>query len=224
MITLNLENNKYKLPESFYEMTFEQYEKIQFLDHTEDFIKYRINIIHALTGIPKDDLLRIKISDLDQVLSKLNYLLDDTSLKYLNEIEIEGKKYKFCENFKNENFAFLMDMETWTKDETSVKNNLSYIMASIYRPIENGNIKNYEFNNIKELHERVDLFKKHMKAIHILSAMFFFTGLKIKSLEKIKDYILVEMKSRYKKKDYQKVMNLLKTNKNYSVKNGVGSN
>ena len=220
MIQIELEGKTYELPTKFEEMTLVDYKKIFKIEKDDNSKRYIVKCISAITGIEYETLLRVNIDQLGSLMKEYSFLYEDESTSYLSEIELEGIKYKFDETFYKENLAWWIDVETFSKDKETINDNLEVLMACIYRPsTEDGVIEEYDSEKVMD---RAEVFKKHMKANHILSAMFFFSGIKVSCLNNMKDFILKAVKENYSRKDYQKVMEMIKTQQKSSTKNGVG--
>ena len=196
MITLELENKKYTIPNNFNELPLHKYQEVCKLDKTDKY--YILDVVGILGDIDMNILKQVAFSDLKGVFENVEYLFKQDEHKLQGVIEVDGDYYGFHNNLSKLTFGEYIDIEEMTKD---VSNNLHIIMAIFYRPIKNitndiiYNEGEFEIEPYNEhsVMDRAEKFKK-LKMDVILGALFFFILLRVGSLMNIKDFLQKEMK------------------------------
>jgi len=198
-----INKHKYKVPNSFEELTLKQYQQILLLD--DDMIKS--DKLLAVTGImcniPVDVLNDVPISDFKAIEGYIGLRYQEilnnakeSKVALQPILKIKGKEYGFINDIKKISTAEYLDLDVFAED---IPNNIHSIMAILYRPVVKVKkpmgtkiteyflgdkvrglytIDKYNFNSVEQ---RADLFLDHMKLDTVLGSMVFFSRLSLSS-------------------------------------------
>ena len=170
-----------------------------------------IDLISTLSDMPKKLIKELSINDISLIMNKIAVLQNKAESKLKSIIKVNDIEYGFHPNLEDITLGEYADLETYLKD--GIQNNLTKIMAVLYRPIteKDGNNYSIEAYGKSDLRMRAEKLKK-MKAADVNNSLVFF-WIFVKELLKCLQQYLMEQN----KKILNKVqMNNLQTN-------GVGS-
>jgi hypothetical protein len=112
---------------------------------------------------------------------------------YKKVIVVDEMEYGLMDKFSDLLLGEWMDIEEYCKDPI---NNIHKLMALFYRPLlttlKDGT-RILEDYNLKEAHERAELFRNNMKVSECYGALVFFSLIGSESLKTIQDYFLAEI-------------------------------
>ena len=92
-----------------------------------------INQMVALTGLPKQAVEQMSLSDVRSTISSFILELNGTaSDKLFREVKINGKEYGFHPNLEGMTFKEFIDLDMLLQD---YQKNIAKVMSIIYRPI-----------------------------------------------------------------------------------------
>ena len=170
-----------------------------------------LDLISTLSDMPKQLIKELSINDISLIMNKIAALQNKAESKLKSIIKVNDIEYGFHPNLEEITLGEYADLETYLKD--GIQNNLTKIMAVLYRPIteKDGNNYSIEAYGKSDLRMRAEKLKK-MKAADVNNSLVFF-WIFVKELLKCLQQYLMEQN----KKILNKVqMNNLQTN-------GVGS-
>jgi hypothetical protein len=211
-IKINKEGKKtnYNLIKSWNDVTLDKWVKlISRRDKTKT--QDALDTISVLSDIPKKLINELAIGDVAILLKRIAELQakEDTKLKKI--IKVDGIEYGFHPNLEEISLGEYADIETYLKN--GVENNLTKLMAVLYRPITEIDGKDYSIEAYGKSDSRMRAKKfQKMKARDVNSSLVFFWTF-VKELSTILPSYLMEQ-------NLMMIDNLLMTN---SPTSGVGS-
>jgi hypothetical protein len=211
-IKINKEGKKtnYNLIKSWNDVTLDKWVKlISRRDKTKT--QDALDTISVLSDIPKKLINELAIGDVAILLKRIAELQakEDTKLKKI--IKVDGIEYGFHPNLEEISLGEYADIETYLKN--GVENNLTKLMAVLYRPITEIDGKDYSIEAYGKSDSRMRAKKfEKMKARDVNSSLVFFWTF-VKELSTILPSYLMEQ-------NLMMIDNLLMTN---SQTSGVGS-
>tara|TARA_R110000782_G_scaffold89541_1_gene172212 strand:+ start:142 stop:786 length:645 start_codon:yes stop_codon:yes gene_type:complete len=211
-IKINKEGKKtnYHLIKSWNDVTLDKWVKlISKRDKTKT--QDALDTISVLSDIPKKLINELAIGDVAILLKRIAELQakEDTKLKKI--IKVDGIEYGFHPNLEEISLGEYADIETYLKN--GVENNLTKLMAVLYRPITEIDGKDYSIEAYGKSNTRMRAKKfEKMKARDVNSSLVFFWTF-VKELSTILPSYLMEQ-------NLMMIDNLLMTN---SQTSGVGS-
>ena len=211
-IKINKEGKKtnYNLIKSWNDVTLDKWVKlISRRDKTKT--QDALDTISVLSDIPKKLINELAIGDVAILLKRIAELQakEDTKLKKI--IKVDGIEYGFHPNLEEISLGEYADIETYLKN--GVENNLTKLMAVLYRPITERDGKDYSIEAYGKSDSRMRAKKfEKMKARDVNSSLVFFWTF-VKELSTILPSYLMEQ-------NLMMIDNLLMTN---SQTSGVGS-
>jgi len=194
MINVEIGNKKYKLKNSFNEITIKEYKKCVEIDKREDILLKYAEIIECLSDIPIDILRDIDIKQLYSLYKQLDYSKKTIKTEPKQQIKIDDTYYVLDKLDEDTNLGIYIDLDSLLRNEED--NKLEKLCSILYREIENGEIKPYDTKSAKH---REELFLNHMTVNDVLGAQFFFMMSAIKLQKDTPDFS-------------KKVLNLMKEN------------
>ena len=170
-----------------------------------------IDLISTLSDMPKKLIKELSINDISLIMNKIAVLQNKAESKLKSIIKVNDIEYGFHPNLEDITLGEYADLETYLKD--GIENNLTKIMAVLYRPITEKDGKNYsiEAYGKSDLRMRAEKLKK-MKAADVNNSLVFFWIFVKELLKCLQQYLMEQNK---------KILN--KVQMNNLQKNGVGS-
>jgi len=203
-IKINKEGKKtnYNLIKSWNDVTLDKWVKlISRRDKTKT--QDALDTISVLSDIPKKLINELAIGDVAILLKRIAELQakEDTKLKKI--IKVDGIEYGFHPNLEEISLGEYADIETYLKN--GVENNLTKLMAVLYRPITEIDGKDYSIEAYGKSNTRMRAKKfEKMKARDVNSSLVFFWTF-VKELSTILPSYLMEQ-------NLMMIDNLLMTN------------
>jgi len=132
-----------------------------------------LETISVLSNIPKKIIKELSINDVAAIMSKLAKLQEQANNKLKKIIKIDEIEYGFHPNLEEITLGEYADIETYMKN--GLEDNLTKLMAVLYRPITEKDGKNYsiEAYGLSDSRMRAEKFK-NMKAENVNSSLVFF--------------------------------------------------
>jgi len=132
-----------------------------------------LETISVLSDIPKKIIKELSINDVAVIMSKLAKLQEQANNKLKKIIKIDEIEYGFHPNLEEITLGEYADIETYMKN--GLEDNLTKLMAVLYRPITEKDGKNYsiEAYGLSDSRMRAEKFNK-MKAENVNSSLVFF--------------------------------------------------
>ena len=132
-----------------------------------------LETISVLSDIPKKIIKELSINDVAAIMSKLAKLQEQANNKLKKIIKIDEIEYGFHPNLEEITLGEYADIETYMKN--GLEDNLTKLMAVLYRPITEKDGKNYsiEAYGLSDSRMRAEKFK-NMKAENVNSSLVFF--------------------------------------------------
>lgn len=154
MMTFKYKNKQYKLEEP----TVEMWSKLVLLQEWTDEREFSTELLAFSTGLTPEEIENSDYEEVIKVSQEISQFLLQEGDKFHQEIEFDGKKYRFLD-LANLTFGEFIDIDTYlAKEPHEKKKEMSLLMAMLYREVdENGKYKPY---NSKELQTKAELFKK----------------------------------------------------------------
>lgn len=139
------------------EPTIEIWQKLLAIKDWSDESEFSIALISALSELPEEEVKKApwdEIVEASQALS--GYMLQDNK-KFYKDIELDGQAYTFID-LNNLSFGEFVDIDTFLqKTELEKRNEMHFLMALLYREMDNGKISEYDASKIES---RANKFKK----------------------------------------------------------------
>ena len=177
-----------KIPETLSEITLEQYQKFDKLvsnNEASEFVNQKT--IEIFCNIDLKDIAKIRIADVNDILSHLNALLQ-IKPKYIPTFKLSGLEYGFIPKLEDITAGEFIDLETYMSDTQT----LHKAMAVLFRPITNKTKNLYQI----EPYENSDKYSEVLKSMPldvVLGSIVFFYHLHNDCVIGLKDYIQSEV-------------------------------
>lgn len=160
MKTIIIKDKKYNLPESWREVTFEQFIEIQKIDENINELYKLAHIVSILTNIDYNVILNMPFSEFNKLdLSWLNKIEKNEK----NEWEIEGRIYKINSNLDAMTLSEFIDTQEFSKKIDDYPKLLGVLLRPVGEPY-----------NSELVNERAELFKKRLNALDVYHITSFF--------------------------------------------------
>lgn len=193
---------------NYSEMTIEDFIHIKsILNSDKDENSKEFELISVLSGIPIDDLMEMKLSELQGITPKCAFLGEEViqTQQNINAIVINGIKYIVCDDLKNFTVAQYVDFQNYPKDEQHLAENLSTFVIPEGKKYAEG------YDIVKTIRD----FNKFMPISSALSLQNFFTEKLVNCTKDTLHYSLQLMKkelkkTKMKKEEKTKIMNQIK--------------
>ena len=177
-----------KIPETLREITLDQYQKFDKLvsnNEPSEFVNQKT--IEIFCNIDLKDIAKIRIADVNDILSHLNALLQ-IKPKYIPTFKLSGLEYGFIPKLEDITAGEFIDLETYMSDTQT----LHKAMAVLFRPITNKTKNLYQI----EPYENSDKYSEVLKSMPldvVLGSIVFFYHLHNDCVIGLKDYIQSEV-------------------------------
>tara|TARA_R110000744_G_scaffold337449_1_gene442672 strand:- start:571 stop:1215 length:645 start_codon:yes stop_codon:yes gene_type:complete len=132
-----------------------------------------LDTISILSDIPKKVINELGIQDISIILKKIAHLQQEDNSKLKKIFKLNDIDYGFHPNLEEITLGEYADIETYLKN--GIENNLTELMAVLYRPITERDGKDYsiEAYGISDTRMRAKKLEK-MKATDVNNALVFF--------------------------------------------------
>ena len=167
--------NNYNLIKSWDDVTLDKWVKlISKKEKTKS--EEALNTINVLSDIPKKVIEELSIENISVILKRITYLQQEDNSKLKKIFKLNDIDYGFHPNLEEITLGEYADIETYLKN--GIENNLTELMAVLYRPITERDGKDYsiEAYGISDTRMRAKKLEK-MKASDVNNALVFFWGL-----------------------------------------------
>ena len=154
MMKFNYKNKQYTVNEP----DVETWSKLTLLQDWTDEKEFCIKLLSFTTGLTEEEIENSDYTEVVKLSNEISAFFTESGDKFYNELEFNGKKYRFLD-LPNLTFGEFIDIDTYlTKEPHEKKKEMPLLMAMLYREVdENGNYKPY---NSKELQLKAEEFKK----------------------------------------------------------------
>lgn len=132
-----------------------------------------VEIINTLSDIPKKLIKELGIQDIAVILKRISILQQNADSNLNRIIKINDVEYGFHPNLEEITLGEYADIETYLKN--GLENNLTRLLAILYRPITEKDKDNYsiEAYGLSDSRMRAKKFET-MKAVDVNNALVFF--------------------------------------------------
>ena len=132
-----------------------------------------LDTISILSDIPKKVINELSVEDIAVILKRIAYLQEKDNSKLKKIFKLNDIEYGFHPNLEEITLGEYADIETYLKN--GIENNLTKLMAVLYRPVTERDGDNYsiEAYGTSDSRMRAEKFKK-MKASDVNNALVFF--------------------------------------------------
>jgi len=199
MIILQFNKKEYKLPTSHKELVLKDYRRIANVDVSLTDIEKYVEFIHILTGIEKEDIKNIDISQIHTIQNNINYLFEKFDEELVDRFILNGVKYGFNKNLDDISFGEYIDMESLS-DKNKLNESLHILLAILYRPVikfqkrswktlfnKNKDYKIEKYNS-EDVYDRAELFNNELTMDKVMGALVFFSLSRIETIRTMSDY------------------------------------
>tara|TARA_R100000544_G_C2223269_1_gene58935 strand:+ start:676 stop:1320 length:645 start_codon:yes stop_codon:yes gene_type:complete len=173
-IKINKEGKKsnYNLINSWNDVTLEKWVKLITKKKISKSAE-ALNTIKVLSDIPEKLINELSIADISILLKRIAQLQANENSDLTKIIKVDKIKYGFHPNLEDLTLGEYADLETYLQD--GLENNLSKIMAVLYRPITEEFDGKYSIESYgkSDLRMRSEKFK-NMKAKDVTNSLVFF--------------------------------------------------
>lgn len=162
----------YNLINSWDDVTLEKWAKLMYKKNQSN-SNEALETIAALSDIPKKLVNELGINDVATILKRIAKMQEKENTKLKRIIKVDNVEYGFHPNLEDITLGEYADIETYLK--LGIENNLTKLMAVLYRPILEKEGKQYsiEAYDSSSTRLRAEKFKK-MKAEDVNSSLVFF--------------------------------------------------
>ena len=157
------------------EPTVEMWSKLTLLQDWTDEREFCVKLLSFTTGLTEEEIENSDYTEVVKLSNDISTFLNQDGDKFYNELDFNGKRYRFLD-LPNLTFGEFIDIDTYlTKEPHEKKKDMPLLMAMLYREVdENGNYKPY---NSKELQLKAEEFKKlPVKYVRGSTNFFFHLG------------------------------------------------
>jgi len=132
-----------------------------------------LETISILSDIPKKVINELSVENIAVILKRIAYLQEKDNSKLKKIFKLNDIEYGFHPNLEEITLGEYADIETYLKN--GIENNLTKLMAVLYRPVteRDGNNYSIEAYGTSNSRMRAEKFKK-MKASDVNNALVFF--------------------------------------------------
>jgi len=132
-----------------------------------------VEIINTLSDIPRKLIKELGIQDIAVILKRISILQQNADSNLNRIIKINDVEYGFHPNLEEITLGEYADIETYLKN--GLENNLTRLLAILYRPITEKDKDNYsiEAYGLSDSRMRAKKFET-MKAVDVNNALVFF--------------------------------------------------
>jgi len=179
-MNLVINENRYYIPANWSEVPLGRY--MDFMNTHNDKVsesEQELHLLSTLTGAPQDVLGEATKNVLNKSIDALKELmLTESSDNLVLEFEIDGVDYGFHPNLHELKLKEFVDLDN--KLEFAWEN-MHYIMAILYRPIESRRGEKYQLEEYDYVtaSKRAELFKKELSVDLVNAAASFFLAIAI---------------------------------------------
>ena len=154
MMKFNYKNKQYEIEEP----TVEMWSKLTLLQDWTEEREFCVKLLSFTTGLTEEEIENSDYMEVVKLSNEISAFLNESGDKFYNEIDFNGKRYRFLD-LPNLTFGEFIDIDTYlSKEPHEKKKEMPLLMAMLYRELdENGNYKPY---NSKELQLKSEEFKK----------------------------------------------------------------
>jgi len=218
MKTVKINDTLYKFPESWNEVNIKIFQKINKINELEEFEKL-LNLVSLLGNVPIEELESISFTELNKLYQLITFTNDKQSDYIAFKTSIGGKEYGLDYEWKTMKAKTYIDLDSYLSDKDNVIDNLHYIAAILFRPINKVSKKGYELEeyDYNKLDENALFMLENMNINQILPALFFFSNLNQNLLITTLDSLVPKRKKIRLKKIQMLILKL-----KHLVKGGVG--
>ncbi len=219
MIEVKIKDKWYNIPIEYTELTISKYqnyiEVVQNKNQFKNDFEFISNVISVIIELDIDILLKLQMSDIEQLKRALSFLNEDLTLSDDSEnkgtITIDNTLYMFNKNMNNLTMGEYIDLDILTKEPIK---NLHKLMCLMYRPIKSQNILEKQvgkYELVEYDNDYIDIHSEKFKNISILDATkclsFFlhFQVLYTKATQICLDQVLAKMEKKNKKRKAKKI-------------------
>lgn len=178
MITIEANEIKYRLPDSWLEMKLGQLIAISNIDPLLNEIDQTVETIFILCGMPKEVQLAIHYQDYSKLHQALSYISSEIPDDLFKVWSYDGIDYQFNCNLETMTTAEYLDLDKLLKNWSM--NNLDKLMSILYRPKD-------EVYDWRITNKRIEIFNKNMPASVAVAAQVFSSVLEQNFLKHIQD-------------------------------------
>jgi len=148
-----------------------------------------LELIKILSDIPTKVIKELSINDVSIIMNKIAELQKEEHTALKTIITVNDVEYGFHPNLEDITLGEYADLETYLKD--GIENNITKIMAVLYRPITEKEGDNYsiEAYGTSDLRMRAEKLKK-MKAIDVNNSLVFFWTFVKELLKTLQQYLM----------------------------------
>lgn len=133
------------IPESLTEITLGQYQKfVKIQNETKDDRFLQIKMIEIFCGVPSIDVLKMKLSDTNEIVSMINEVFAGKP-QLVNRTKIRGKEYGFIPMLSDISLGEYIDIDSYIGDWE----NMHLAMNAMYRPVKTKYGERYSIEDYK---------------------------------------------------------------------------
>jgi len=208
MKLLKINNNHYKLSESWDEVSIKKFQLLSNINKEQDELDQIMFTISILGNIPIPELEELDMGSIDKIYQLCSFVKDEPKTDVVRyRVEVERVEYGLDYEWKKMKAKTYIDLDELMKDKNKVIENLHYIAAILFRKIsgyKNGiyEIEDYDHN---ELDKNAEYFAEKMPITSFLPVLFFFSELNTNLLKAMAHYSLKALRPVEMTKEKKKV-------------------
>lgn len=184
MITIQLDNQDYKMPDNWSEVNLERLMKLNDIQKKKwsNDIDMTAHILNTLCDIPVDSILDLSLSDFTQVAELLTWM-DKLPTEKVESIKIDDIEY-IPVNLQNLTAGEYISLEVFQKEDVDA--NLHFITSILIRPKVGNRIE--KLGDMIDIGNRAQLFKEKLMVGDLWPIVDgFFNGAALSSLTNTQD-------------------------------------
>lgn len=170
------------VPDKLSQITLEQYQRFFKIQRTaEDQRFLQVKMIEIFCGVPAEQVLHMKLSDVVAITDILNQLFEEKP-KLVKKTKLNDRDYGFISNLEDISLGEYIDLDTYIGDW----DNMHLTMNVLYRPIKG---KYGERYSVEDYQGGDGLHMKELTMDCVISSLLFFYNLGIELSETILNYL-----------------------------------
>jgi hypothetical protein len=181
-VEVELNGKIYSIPLSINDLVLSQWIKIRQIQLNENLTEAEIEVLfyEVILGIPKDELLKVRYSDINRLRPFIMNLFNGELKKKLDAqtIKINNQYYAFDSDLDNRlTFGSFIDAFQYSKNERTISELMAVLIREVtddfepdkfYRRVK---VKPYKLDSFEQ---RVELFSKHLPMAYANPVLVFF--------------------------------------------------
>lgn len=170
------------VPSSWNEITLGMFQEMSGLDPALDGLERLIEVFAIITDKDPADVAALPITSIKRIAELMQWTAETPMPDFQRSVIINDEIYAIVPRLDELTVGEWIDMENYAAD---LMNNLHFFLAILYRPVVSKTATGFrvaEYDS-KEMLERAEVFKQHMKIGEVYGASLFFSLIAMRLLK-----------------------------------------